>query len=75
MEWQPIETAVTDDEVLRLIEKAKKHKMSPDERFEQKVSWIYGMQDFDSPNPRTKEQIRNWLAHLEGVKEQEPPNA
>lgn len=54
--------ALTDE----LIEHARNYKMTPQERFEQRVSFIYGQQDFDNPNPRTKEQIRQHMIDTYG---------
>lgn len=53
-------------ELKALIERVRHHKMTPQERFEQRVSFIYGQQDYDSPNPRTKDQIRQALIDMEG---------
>ena len=50
----------TDPELLALLAKAATHVMSADERFEQRVSFIYGMQDFDAPG-LSKEAVREWL--------------
>lgn len=47
------------------IERARHYKMSPRERFEQKVSFVYGMQDFDAPG-RSKDEIRRMLAEHGG---------
>lgn len=48
-------------ELEKLIERARNHKMTPREHFEQRVSWIYGQQDWDSPHQLTKDQIREHL--------------
>lgn len=48
------------------LARVRDHKMTPQERFEQRVSFIYGQQDYDSPNPRTKDQIRQALIDVEG---------
>ena len=52
-----------DLKLVELLEKAKSHVMTPEEVFEQRVSFIYGMQDFDGPEI-TKEQIRRVLRAL-----------
>ena len=44
----------------RLLEEAAKRPMTPEERFEQKVSFVYGQLAFSNPDI-TKEQVR---AHL-----------
>lgn len=48
-------------ELQALIERAKDHRMTDEEYFEQRVSFVYGQQDFDNPNPLTKDQIRRVL--------------
>lgn len=48
-----------------LIEKARHHKMTPEEKFEQRVSFVYGQQDHDKPG-LTKDEIRQMLIHMEG---------
>jgi hypothetical protein len=53
-------------ELAALIERARHYKMTPEEVFEQRVSFVYGMQDFDDPNPRTKDQIREHLIQIHG---------
>ena len=49
----------SDPELARLLELAKSHKMSPEELFEQRVSWVYGMLSENSTT--TKEDVRNHL--------------
>lgn len=48
------------------LERARHHVMTPQELFEQRVSFVYGQQDYDSPNPRTKDEIRQMLAEMYG---------
>lgn len=48
------------------LARARKHVMTPEERFEQRVSFVFGQQDYDDPNPRTKDQIRQRLIELHG---------
>lgn len=49
-----------------LIERARNHVMTPAERFEQRVSFVYGQQDYDSLHKRTKDQVRAHLATIYG---------
>lgn len=48
-------------ELKALLERAKNHRMTDEEYFEQRVSFVYGQQDYDNPNPLTKDQIRRVL--------------
>lgn len=48
-------------ELASALEKARNHVMTPAERFEQLVSFVYGQQDYDNPCRWTKDQVR---AHL-----------
>ena len=48
------------------LERARNHVMTPEERFEQRVSFVYGQQDYDNPHSLTKEQIRQMLAESTG---------
>lgn len=48
----------------RLIEAARNHKMTPEERFEQKVSWVYG-QGMDCAPHVTKDEVREMLRAAE----------
>ena len=52
--------------LLALIERAKKHIMSPEEKFEQRVSFVFGQQDYDNPNQLTKDQVRGMLIEMMG---------
>lgn len=56
----------TSPRLLELIERARHHKMTPEEVFEQRVSFVYGQQDHDNPNPRSKDEIREKLIALYG---------
>lgn len=40
--------------------------MTPQEKFLQRVSWIYGMQDYDNPNPMSKQQVAKHMIELHG---------
>jgi len=46
-----------DVELERLIEESRNYVMSPEERWEQCVSFVYGQLGFDNPDI-TKEQVR-----------------
>lgn len=45
------------------IESLRDYVMSPAERFEQRVSFVFGQQDYDNPNPLTKDEIRHILLY------------
>lgn len=51
-------------ELVAALERAKNHKMSPEEKFEQRVSFVYGQQDYDSPVKKTKDEIRQILKDM-----------
>ena len=56
----------TDPALLaRLIEAARNHKMTPAERYEQRISMIYGLLPFRST--LTKDDVRNWVAENYGA--------
>jgi hypothetical protein len=61
------ENIETSPELLALLKRAAGHKMSPEQRFEQRVSFVYGQQDFDDPKPRSKDEIRRHLAEIYGA--------
>ena len=48
-------------ELEALIEQARNHVMTDEEVFEQRVSFVYGQQDYDSPNPLSKDEVRQAL--------------
>ena len=48
------------------IERARNHKMTPQERLEQRVSFVYGQQDWSSGHARTKDEVREHLASIYG---------
>jgi hypothetical protein len=50
-----------------LIKNSRHHKMTPEDVFEQRVSFVFGQQDFDNPSSRTKDEIRVMLKELGGV--------
>jgi len=56
--------APANPELDALIERARHHKMTPQEVFEQRVSWVWGMLDKD--DKRTKDDIRAALVDLQG---------
>lgn len=49
-----------------LIERARNYKMTPQERFEQRVSFVYGQQDWSSGNTKSKDEIREMLIDIYG---------
>jgi hypothetical protein len=54
------------------IERIRGHKMTPEERFEQRVSFVFGQQDYDSPNQMTKDEVRQHLVEMYGYPAKEP---
>lgn len=46
------------------IERVRHHKMTPHEKFEQRVSFVYGMRG--SNCTRTKDDIRRTIIEIEG---------
>lgn len=57
--------AKTDPELLKLLEAVAKHVMTPEEIFEQKVSFVYGQLMDCAPNV-TKEDVRRTIRRVEG---------
>ena len=58
---------MTDPAVLqKLIDSVRGYKMTPEEKFRQKVSFVYGQQDYDSPRQFSKREIAEKLADFEG---------
>lgn len=57
----------TSPELAALIERARHYKMTPEETFEQRVSFVYGQQDHDNPHRRSKDEIRAHLAEIYGT--------
>jgi hypothetical protein len=55
----------------QLIERARLHVMTPEEKFEQRVSFVYG-QLADSANPPTKDEVRKRLIEMHGHPEAAP---
>ena len=47
------------------IERARNHVMTPEEKFEQRVSFVYGQQDHDKPG-KSKDEIREMLIEQQG---------
>lgn len=47
----------TDQQLLALLEQAKHHKLTPNELFEQRVSFVYGQLGPD--NKLTKDEVRS----------------
>lgn len=52
-------------DLTELLKRAAQHKMTPEEVFEQKVSWVYG-QLMDCNPEVTKEQVRERLMRNQG---------
>lgn len=48
------------------LERVKGCKMTPAERFEQRVSFVYGQQDWSAPVQRTKDEIRQHMIEIYG---------
>lgn len=51
----------TDQRLLDLIERARHHVMTPIEKFDQRVSFVFAQQDWSSGNALPKERIREML--------------
>ena len=52
------------EKLRKALERARNHKMTPEEVFEQRVSFVYGQQDHDKPL-RSKDEIRQqMIEHL-----------
>lgn len=55
-----------NEKLEELLKQAVKHKMTPEEIFEQKVSFVYG-QMMDCQPEVTKEEVRYRLLKIQGV--------
>lgn len=53
-------------ELQAALERARNHIMTPQEKFLQRVSWCFGMQDYDSPNPMSKRRVAEILIEQQG---------
>ena len=53
-------------ELKAALERCKNHVMTPEEKFEQRVSFVYGQQDWSGRHQRTKEEIRQHLIEIYG---------
>lgn len=62
-------------ELKAALEKARNRVVSPYEKFEQRVSFVYGQQDHDNPNPRSKDDIRQMLVESSGYPRDEAAHA
>lgn len=51
-------------ELIAALERVKGHIMSPEEKFEQRVSFVFGQQDYDSPVQKSKDEIREILKDM-----------
>lgn len=49
------------------IERARHYKMTPQEKFEQRVSFVYGQQDWSGSHQRTKDEIRQMMIDIYGA--------
>jgi hypothetical protein len=54
------------DKLRAAIERARNHKMAPQEKFLQRVSFCYGQQDYDNPNAWSKRRVAEFLAEQYG---------
>jgi hypothetical protein len=54
------------DELRAAIERARNYKMTPQEKFEQRVSFVFGQQDWSSGCTRTKDEIRQAMIEAFG---------
>lgn len=48
------------------LDRIKGHVMTPREKFEQRVSFVYGQQDWSSPVQKSKDEIRQHLIEIYG---------
>lgn len=64
----------TSPELLNLLNSAAHRKLTPAERFEQRVSWCWSMQKFASGAARSKDEVRQWLADFD-ARRHPPVNA
>jgi hypothetical protein len=58
--------AAMSDKLRTALDRVKGHVMSPQEKFEQRVSFVYGQQDWSSPHQQTKDEIRQHLIDIYG---------
>lgn len=58
----------TSEKLKALVEKARNHVMTPEERFEQRVSLVYGLSDGKT---FTKNEIREKLVSHQGIPSKE----
>ena len=58
-DWTKIKT---NPELLEKLEAAAKKQMTPEEIFEQRVAWVWSLQDFSNGEPPySKDEIREML--------------
>lgn len=50
-----------------LVERARHHVMTPEEKFEQRVSFVYAQQDHSSGHVMPKDEIRQMLIDAYGM--------
>lgn len=53
-------------ELAAALERAKSHVMTPQEKFLQKVSFVFGQQDYDSPAPMSKRRVAEIIIEHQG---------
>lgn len=53
-------------ELKSALDRVKGHVMSPEEIFEQRVSFVYGQQDWSGSAQRTKDEIRAHMVEIFG---------
>ncbi len=53
------------EELKRLLEAAKGHVMTPGEKYDQRISWVYGQLAIDNPSI-TREQVEQAALELYG---------
>lgn len=62
---------MSDCALENLLKKASEHQMTPKEKYEQRISFVYGQLAFDPKRKITKEGVRRTLAE-QGVIDPEP---
>lgn len=56
-------------ELKAALERLRDYKMTPAEKFEQRVSFVYGQQDWSSGRTKSKDEIRQMLIDVDGAPE------
>lgn len=65
---------MSDCALEHLLKKAREHQMTPKEKYEQRVSFVYGQLAFNPKRTITKEDVRRILAE-QGVVDPEQKKA